>query len=80
MRVAVRGNSSFVRSTPATRTADVTKFGEDTPFGRLAQPEATAPAYVFFASDADSGFIAGVVLSAPGGETTGSWQSLNCES
>ena len=50
---------------------DVARFGEDTPFGRPAQPEEIAPAYVFFASDADSSFITGVVLPALGGETTG---------
>jgi NAD(P)-dependent dehydrogenase (short-subunit alcohol dehydrogenase family) len=50
---------------------DVAKFGEKTPFGRPAQPEEIAPAYVFFASDADSSFITGVVLPALGGETTG---------
>jgi NAD(P)-dependent dehydrogenase (short-subunit alcohol dehydrogenase family) len=50
---------------------DVAKFGEDTPFGRPAQPEGIAPAFVFFASDADSSFITGAVLPALGGETTG---------
>jgi NAD(P)-dependent dehydrogenase (short-subunit alcohol dehydrogenase family) len=30
--------------------------------GRPAQPEEIAPAYVFFASEADSGFITGQVL------------------
>jgi NAD(P)-dependent dehydrogenase (short-subunit alcohol dehydrogenase family) len=50
---------------------DVAKFGSKTPLGRPAQPEEIAPAYVFFASDADSSFITGVVLPALGGETTG---------
>jgi NAD(P)-dependent dehydrogenase (short-subunit alcohol dehydrogenase family) len=51
-------------------TADkVAKFGSDTPLKRPAQPEEIAPAYVFFASDADSSFITGVVLPALGGET-----------
>lgn len=47
----------------------VAKFGSDTPFKRPAQPEELAPAYVFFASDADSSFITGVVLPALGGQT-----------
>ena len=48
---------------------DVAEFGSDTPLERPAQPEEIAPAYVFFASDADSSFITGVVLPALGGET-----------
>jgi len=48
---------------------EVTKFGADTPMKRPAQPEEIAPAYVFFASDADSSFITGEVLTALGGET-----------
>jgi NAD(P)-dependent dehydrogenase (short-subunit alcohol dehydrogenase family) len=48
---------------------EVAEFGEDTPLGRPAQPEEIAPAYVFFASDADSSFITGVVLPALGGQT-----------
>lgn len=47
----------------------VAKFGADTPLRRPAQPEEIAPAFVFFASDADSSFITGVVLPALGGET-----------
>lgn len=49
----------------------VKNFGSDTPLERPAQPEEIAPAYVFFASDADSSFITGVVLPALGGETVG---------
>jgi NAD(P)-dependent dehydrogenase (short-subunit alcohol dehydrogenase family) len=49
---------------------DVSKFGADTAMGRPAQPEEIAPAYVFFASEGDSGFITGEVLSALGGNTT----------
>lgn len=43
----------------------------ETPLKRRAQPEEIAPAYVFFASDADSSFITGEVLTALGVETTG---------
>jgi NAD(P)-dependent dehydrogenase (short-subunit alcohol dehydrogenase family) len=50
---------------------DVAKFGQKTPLQRPAQPEEIAPAFVFFASDADSSFITGVVLPALGGETVG---------
>jgi NAD(P)-dependent dehydrogenase (short-subunit alcohol dehydrogenase family) len=49
----------------------VSVFGKKTPFERPAQPEEVAPAYVFFASDADSSFITGVVLPVLGGETVG---------
>ena len=49
----------------------VAEFGKKTPLERPAQPEEIAPAYVFFASDADSSFITGVVLPALGGETIG---------
>jgi NAD(P)-dependent dehydrogenase (short-subunit alcohol dehydrogenase family) len=49
----------------------VAEFGKSTPLERPAQPEEIAPAYVFFASDADSSFITGVVLPALGGETIG---------
>jgi NAD(P)-dependent dehydrogenase (short-subunit alcohol dehydrogenase family) len=49
---------------------EVSKFGADTPMKRPAQPEEIAPAYVFFASPADSSFITGEVLTALGGSTT----------
>jgi NAD(P)-dependent dehydrogenase (short-subunit alcohol dehydrogenase family) len=56
---------------PSARAAeDVKKFGEDTPMRRPAQPEEIAPAYVFFASSADSSYITGEVLTLLGGETT----------
>jgi NAD(P)-dependent dehydrogenase (short-subunit alcohol dehydrogenase family) len=48
----------------------VVQFGADTPMKRPAQPEEIAPAYVFFASGADSGFVSGEVLTLLGGETT----------
>ncbi len=46
------------------------KHGEDVPMERPAQPEEVAPAYVFFASEADSSYITGEVLTLLGGETT----------
>ena len=46
------------------------KQGSDTPMERAAQPEEIAPAYVFFASEADSSYITGEVLTLLGGETT----------
>jgi NAD(P)-dependent dehydrogenase (short-subunit alcohol dehydrogenase family) len=48
----------------------ISKFGADTPMGRPAQPEEIAPAYVFFASQADSSYITGEVLTLLGGEST----------
>lgn len=48
---------------------DVAQHGADTPMKRPAQPEEIAPAYVFFASDADSSYITGEVLTLLGGET-----------
>jgi NAD(P)-dependent dehydrogenase (short-subunit alcohol dehydrogenase family) len=48
---------------------EVAEFGADTPMGRPAQPEEIAPAFVFFASEADSSFISGEVLTLLGGET-----------
>jgi NAD(P)-dependent dehydrogenase (short-subunit alcohol dehydrogenase family) len=47
----------------------VSSFGKKTPLGRPAQPEELAPAYVFFASDADSSYITGEVLAVMGGGT-----------
>ncbi|MGC2698141.1 MAG: SDR family oxidoreductase [Candidatus Angelobacter sp.] len=46
------------------------KHGKDVPLERPAQPEEVAPAYVFFASEADSSYITGEVLTLLGGETT----------
>jgi NAD(P)-dependent dehydrogenase (short-subunit alcohol dehydrogenase family) len=46
------------------------KHGQDTPMGRPAQPDEIAPAFVFFASEGDSSYITGEVLTLLGGETT----------
>jgi NAD(P)-dependent dehydrogenase (short-subunit alcohol dehydrogenase family) len=49
---------------------EVAKHGEKTPMKRPAQPEEIAPAYVFFASGADSSYITSEVLALLGGRTT----------
>ena len=54
----------------AQKPENVSDFGSDTPMGRPAQPEEIAPAFVFFASNGDSSFITGEVLTLLGGETT----------
>jgi NAD(P)-dependent dehydrogenase (short-subunit alcohol dehydrogenase family) len=48
----------------------VARHGADTPMHRPAQPEEVAPAFVFFASNADSSYITGEVLTVLGGDTT----------
>lgn len=51
---------------------DVANFGKDTgssPMGRPAQPEEIAPAFVYFASNADSSYVTGAVLPITGGPT-----------
>ena len=56
---------------PADKDAkDVAEFGADTPFKRPAQPEEIAPAYVYFASEIDSSYVTGEILTLLGGETT----------
>jgi NAD(P)-dependent dehydrogenase (short-subunit alcohol dehydrogenase family) len=51
---------------PAEAAAE---HGKKTPMHRPAQPEEIAPAFVFFASEADSSYITGEVLTLLGGET-----------
>ena len=56
---------------PADKDAeDVAEFGADTPMKRPAQPEEIAPAFVYFASEVDSSYVTGEVLTLLGGETT----------
>ena len=56
-----------VADKPAKKVAE---HGADTPMERPGQPEEVAPAFVFFASDADSSYITGEILTLLGGETT----------
>jgi NAD(P)-dependent dehydrogenase (short-subunit alcohol dehydrogenase family) len=54
---------------PSSGTAKKTaEHGADTPLGRPGQPEEVAPAFVFFASEADSSYINGEILTLLGGE------------
>jgi NAD(P)-dependent dehydrogenase (short-subunit alcohol dehydrogenase family) len=55
---------------PISKPAEkVARHGAGTPMGRPGQPEVVAPAYFFFASEADSSYITGEVLTLLGGET-----------
>ena len=56
-----------VADKPARQAAS---HGADVPMSRPGQPEEVAPAYVFFASNADSSYVTGEVLTLLGGETT----------
>jgi NAD(P)-dependent dehydrogenase (short-subunit alcohol dehydrogenase family) len=49
---------------------EVAEFGADTPMKRPAQPEEIAPAFVYFASETDSSYVTGEILTLLGGETT----------
>lgn len=48
---------------------EVAKHGADTPMKRPGQPEEVAPVYVFLASDTDSSYISGEIITLLGGET-----------
>jgi NAD(P)-dependent dehydrogenase (short-subunit alcohol dehydrogenase family) len=55
---------------PVSKTAEqVSQHGVDNPMKRPRQPEEVAPAFVYFASEADSSYITGEVLTITGGET-----------
>lgn len=56
-----------VADKPARKAA---KHGHEVPMRRPGQPDEVAPTYVFFASNADSSYITGEVLSLLGGQTT----------
>lgn len=49
--------------------AQIERYAEKAPMERPAQPEEIAPAFVFFASEADSSYITGETLGVLGGET-----------
>lgn len=49
---------------------EVAKFGADTPMKRPAQPEEIALAFVYLASEVDSSYVTGEILTLLGGETT----------
>jgi NAD(P)-dependent dehydrogenase (short-subunit alcohol dehydrogenase family) len=54
---------------PATMPAEkVAKFGENTVFGRPAQPIELARVFVFLASD-DASYVSGEIYGATGGRT-----------
>jgi len=54
---------------PATMPAEkVAKFGENTVFGRPAQPVELARVFVFLASD-DASYVSGEIYGATGGRT-----------
>ena len=56
---------------PSDKEAEeIPQFGADTPMKRPAQPEEIAPAFVFLASEIDSSYVTGEVLTLLGGETT----------
>ena len=56
---------------PVSKTADdVAEHGAKTPMKRPGQPEEVAPAFVFFASNADSSYISGEILAILGGQPT----------
>ncbi|MFL5604451.1 MAG: SDR family oxidoreductase, partial [Gemmatimonadaceae bacterium] len=57
-------------NTAAKESEDVSQFGAGTPMGRPGQPEELAPTYVFLASNPDSSFITGEIISALGGDVT----------
>ena len=51
------------------RPADnMATYAAESPMGRPAQPEELAPAYVYLASKADSGYVTGEILKVCGGE------------
>jgi NAD(P)-dependent dehydrogenase (short-subunit alcohol dehydrogenase family) len=56
---------------PVAKTPDqVAEHGHKSPMQRPGQPEEVAPAFVFFASEADSSYISGEIITVLGGEPT----------
>lgn len=69
LRRAGTGVDSAQSFRQITRTGRA-KVGKKKPMRRPAQPDEIAPAFVFFASEADSSYITGKVLTLSGGKTT----------
>jgi len=58
---------------PVSKPAEqVAEHGQKTPMNRPGQPQEVAPAFVFFASPADSSYISGEVFTVLGGQTRAS--------
>lgn len=58
---------------PSERSSeDIKDFGADIPYGRPAQPEEIAPTFVYLASNIDSHYVTGEIVSLLGGQTTAS--------
>jgi len=58
---------------PVSKPAEqVAQHGQKTPMKRPGQPQEVAPAFVFFASPADSSYISGEVFTVLGGQTRAS--------
>jgi NAD(P)-dependent dehydrogenase (short-subunit alcohol dehydrogenase family) len=56
---------------PAERsTEEIEQFGSGVPYGRPAQPDEIAPAFVYLASGADSGYVTGETIALLGGKIT----------
>jgi NAD(P)-dependent dehydrogenase (short-subunit alcohol dehydrogenase family) len=56
-----------VADKPARKAA---RHGTEAPMKRPGQPEEVAPAFVFFASNSDSSYVSGEILTLLGGDTT----------
>ena len=56
---------------PSTSAEKAAKHGAKVPMERPGQPEEVAPSFVFFASEADSSYITGEILTLTGGEISG---------
>jgi NAD(P)-dependent dehydrogenase (short-subunit alcohol dehydrogenase family) len=55
-------------ATLASDDEEARDFGKDAPMKRPAQPDELAPAYVYFASNADSSYVSGATLLVYGGK------------
>ena len=64
-----RGRSGPCSSRSPSPPRIAAAHGQKTAMQRPGQPEEVAPAFVFFASEADSSYISGEILTVLGGET-----------